>query len=61
MITISNEDAQLIIGALNSLGVCLADHGHTWTDGERAIYEQSIEILSQTVPEASDGQEEENT
>jgi hypothetical protein len=43
--TITDDEANLIIGALNTLGVALADHGHTWTDGERAIYEESIFIL----------------
>ncbi len=31
--------------ALDSLRVALADHGHQWTEGERAIYEESIKTL----------------
>ena len=32
----------LIVGALDTLAVALTEHGHIWTDGERAIYEQAI-------------------
>jgi len=39
------EQIDLVVGALDSLGVALADHGHEWTDGERAIYEESIKTL----------------
>jgi hypothetical protein len=42
---VNEEDKDLIVGALDSLGVALADHGHQWTDGERAIYEESIKTL----------------
>jgi predicted PP-loop superfamily ATPase len=38
-------DKDLITGALDSLGVALADHQHQWTEGERAIYEESIKTL----------------
>lgn len=38
----SNEP-NLIIGALDSLAMALINHGHTWTDGERTIYEQAIQ------------------
>jgi hypothetical protein len=37
-------DCQIVIGALDSLGVALADKKHQWTEGERAIYEKAIEI-----------------
>jgi hypothetical protein len=40
-----SEHIDLVVGALDSLGVALADHGHEWTDGERAIYEESIKTL----------------
>jgi hypothetical protein len=39
------EDAALVQGALESLGVALADHDHTWSDGERTIFEQAIAIV----------------
>jgi hypothetical protein len=39
----TNEEIQLVIGALDTLGTALSDHGHVWTDGERAIYEEAIE------------------
>lgn len=41
----SDEDKQLILGALDSLGVALAGHHHVWTDGERAIYEEAVQLL----------------
>jgi hypothetical protein len=37
-------DCQIVIGALDSLGVALTDKKHQWTEGERAIYEKAIEI-----------------
>lgn len=40
------EQLPLILGALDSCAVALADHGHEWTDGERTIYEQAVEILA---------------
>jgi len=42
---LNEEDTQMIIGALDTLGVALADHGHKWTDGEREIYERSLSLL----------------
>ncbi len=39
------ENTELVIGALDSLGLALADHNHQWTEGERAIYEKAIEVL----------------
>jgi hypothetical protein len=38
-------DCQIVIGALDSLGVALTDKKHQWTEGERAIYEKAIEIV----------------
>lgn len=42
---LTNEEMQLVLGALDSLGVALADHGHQWSDGERAIYEEAQKVL----------------
>lgn len=42
---LNREDILLVLGALDSLGVALSDAGHTWTDGERAIYEEAVTIL----------------
>jgi hypothetical protein len=39
-------DDSLVLGALDSLGVALAEHGHEWTTGERAIYEEAVGILT---------------
>lgn len=41
----TNEEITLVVGALDSLGVILAEKGHEWTEGERAIYEEAIKIL----------------
>ena len=40
------DDVHLVIGALDSLGVALAEHHHQWSVGEREIYERAIAILS---------------
>ncbi len=49
-------DIYLVEGALNSLGVALTDYDHQWSNGERTIYEQAIEILRKSaVPISSDG------
>lgn len=41
----SPENVALIKGCLDSLGVALSEHSHKWTEGERAIYEQAMELL----------------
>lgn len=40
------EQLPMILGALDTCAVALADHGHEWTEGERAIYENAVEILT---------------
>lgn len=45
--TLNNNQRLLVIGALDSLGVALADHGHQWTDGERAVYEEALNVLGE--------------
>lgn len=40
------EDRNILLGALDSLGAALAEHGRVWTVGERAIYEAALEILT---------------
>jgi hypothetical protein len=42
---ISESDRQIIVGALDSLGVALAEHDHEWTVGERTIYEEAINVI----------------
>jgi hypothetical protein len=42
-------DNLLILGALDSLGVALAEHDHQWTDGEKAIYEESVKLLTKEI------------
>ena len=54
-----SENDSMILGALNSLAVALADHDHQWTDGERAIYEEAVKLLDPDAPEIS-GDEESN-
>ena len=38
-------DLFLVQGALDSLGIALADRSHQWTDGERAIYEEATDVI----------------
>lgn len=47
---ISEADRQIVIGALDSLGVALAEHGHEWSTGERTIYEEAIKLLTASSP-----------
>jgi len=47
---ISESDRQIIVGALDSLGVAHADHDHEWTVGERTIYEEAIKVLTASSP-----------
>lgn len=47
---ISEGDRQIVVGALDSLGVALADHDHEWTVGERTIYEEAIKFLTASSP-----------
>lgn len=42
---ITLDEASKILGALDTLGAALSEHDHQWTDGERTIYEQSLDIL----------------
>jgi len=44
------KNIQLVIGALDSLGVALTSHNHEWTVGERAIYEEAIKALNPPTP-----------
>lgn len=48
--TISPEEQQVVIGALDTMAVLLAGYDHEWTEGERAIYEQAYAIISGTTP-----------
>ena len=43
---LGSDDLALIQGALDSMGCALADHGHEWSDGERAVYEEGTKLLS---------------
>lgn len=44
--TILNEEQrQVVLGALDSLATALTERGHTWSEGERAIYDQATELL----------------
>ena len=40
-----SEDKDLVMGALDSLGVALAEHEHEWTEGEKEIYEQAVKLV----------------
>lgn len=41
-----NPDREVLLGALNTLGLALAYHNHQWADGEREIYEQARRSLA---------------
>lgn len=43
--TLDAHQLGILIGALDSLAIALCEHEHTWTDGERAIYEEAQVIL----------------
>ncbi len=43
---IPESDRQLVLGALDSLTVTLADYDHEWTVGERTIYDEALKILT---------------
>lgn len=40
------EMREVLLRTLDSMGVALADHGHTWSPSLRADYEQSIDLLN---------------
>jgi hypothetical protein len=42
------EECELILGALDTLASQLSDYNHTWTEGERAIYEEALKLLTPT-------------
>lgn len=44
-IILSEDQAQVILGALDTVATALTGHGHTWTDGERTIYEYAVGLL----------------
>jgi hypothetical protein len=52
--TLTEEERNLVIGALDSLGVALADHDHKWTQGERCIYEAAVECVLKAKPNEAD-------
>jgi hypothetical protein len=43
---LAEQERQCLIGALDSLGVALAEHDHEWSVGERVIYEDAINLLT---------------
>jgi hypothetical protein len=45
-VKISESDRQLVLGALDSLTVTLADYDHEWTVGARTIYGEALKILT---------------
>ena len=42
---LTDEDRDLIAGALDGLAVALSTHDHEWTEGERAIYEEALRVI----------------
>ena len=46
------EGQHPILTALDALALALVDHGHTWTDQERLLYETAVSyIIGPTPPE----------
>lgn len=43
------DEARLVLGALDTLGVALADEDHCWTEGERTIFEMATVILAESI------------
>lgn len=43
------DEARLVLGALDTLGVALADEDHCWTEGERTIFEMATVTLSEVI------------
>ena len=41
----TEAERELILEALNTLGIALADGGHVWTEEERGLYEQARVLL----------------
>ena len=41
------KDKQIILDALDSLGLALVEHGHVWTDEERKLYEDAVRMLKE--------------
>lgn len=46
----ASANNHIILGALDTLGIALSGHGHTWSAGEREIYEQAIAAVKQEIP-----------
>jgi len=42
-------DKELALKALDRLGVLLADHRHTWSNEDRALYEKATSSLTAVV------------
>lgn len=42
---LSEPERQACLGAMDTLGTLLAKYGHQWSEGERAVYDQAVEIL----------------
>lgn len=47
-----DDEKQFILGALDTLGNALADHGHQWTTGEKALYDIATNLLTEAPPES---------
>jgi hypothetical protein len=59
----NQNQKNLIQGALDTLALALAEHDHTWTEGEKAIYEEASAFLGNEsydfieVEESEEGEE----
>lgn len=42
---LSDPERQILIGCIDSMGLALHHHGHKWTPGEAAIWDEATKIL----------------
>ncbi len=59
--SMAGPNASIVIGALDSMGTALAAHGHTWDEGERAIFEQAHDIMGGPPPAFTDAEPPEDS
>jgi hypothetical protein len=48
--TFDDAELDLLAGCMDTLALALAEHDHTWTEGERAIYEEAFRLLGRSEP-----------
>ncbi len=59
--SMAGPNASIVIGAMDSMGTALAEHGHAFDEGERAIFEQAHEIMGGPPPAFTDAEPPEDS